>query len=102
MEKEKNEWIREYTLAGFVLISVILIGIIWTNTLLDQKPDGPNFYRATVQSDSGFYLTRTAEAGLGTLPATKAHKNEHTATPTVQSTATPILISPTEEVDQEN
>ena len=104
MEKEKTNWIKEYGLAGFVLVSVILILTLWTNTLLDRESDGPSFYRATVQVDSGFYLTRTAEAASGVPLPTKEHKNEHpTSTPTlIPSTATPtfILSTPTLETDQ--
>lgn len=104
MEKEKIDWIKEYVLAGFVLVCVILIFAIWANTLLDRESDGPSFYRATVQVDTGYYLTRTAEAASGVPLSTKEHKNEHpTSTPTlIPSTATPTFIrtTPTLETDQ--
>lgn len=104
MEKEKTDWIKEYLLAGFILVSVILILTIWTNTLLDRESDGPGFYRATVQVDTGFYLTITAEAASGQPLPTKEHKNEHlTSTPTllpVTATPTFILSTPTLETDQ--
>lgn len=105
MEKAKTERIKEYALAGFVLISVIMIALLWSNNLLDRESDGPSFYRATIQADSGFYLTRTAEATSGIVPPTREHKNEHsTSTPAVLGAMTPALIqsTPTIEVDQEN
>ena len=104
MEKAKTEHLKEFLLAGFVLVSVILILTLWTNTLLDRETEGPGFYRATLQVDGGFYLTRTAEAASGAPLPTKEHKNEHgTPTPAiVPATATPALIlsTPTLETDQ--
>ena len=102
MEKGKTERLKEFLLAGFVLVSVVLILTLWTNTLLDRGSDGPGFYRATVQGNSEFYLTRTAEASSGTFLPTKEHKNEH-GTPTftaIPKTATPDLLTPTLETDQ--
>lgn len=102
MEKEKTERVKEYLLAGFVLVSVILILTLWTNTLLDRGSDGPGFYRETIQGNGEFYLTRAAEASSGTPLPTKEHKKEH-GTPTftpIPITATPDLLTPTLESDQ--
>lgn len=97
MEKEKREHLKEFLLAGFVLVSIILILTLWTNNLLERETDGPGFYRATVQVDDGFYLTHAAEETSGTPLPTKEHKNEHgTPTPTfVPTTATPVSVQPT-------
>jgi hypothetical protein len=107
MEKEKSERIKEFSLAGFVLISVVLVLVIWSNTLSDHDPQGPGFYRATMEIDSNFYLTRTAEATSGTFQPTAGHKNERsTPTPTIAitmtetMTTTPIPPTPSVEFEQ--
>ena len=102
MEKGKTERLKEFLLAGFVLVSVVLILTLWSNTLLDRDVDGPGFYRETVQGNGAFYLTRTAEASSGTFLPTKEHKNEHGTPPftAIPITATPELFTPTLESDQ--
>ncbi len=107
MEKEKSERIREFSLAGFVLISVLLVLAIWSSTLSDRDPQGPGFYRATLEIDSGYFLTLTAEATAGTIQPTQEHKKEHgTPTPvvpviTATMTMTPTPVSPTPTVEFE-
>ena len=100
MEKAKSERIKEILLISFVLAGVVLISLVWTHALVDRDPQGTGFYRGTAQVEDNFFITRTAEAALGTVAPTRQHKNEHTiATPGAPVTLT---IIPPEEVDQEN
>lgn len=100
MEKAKAERIKEILLIGFVLAGVVLIALVWTHSLADRDPQSMGFYRGTAPVEDSFLITRTAEAALGTMPATREHKKEHaTLTPGAEIQMT---IIPPEEVDQEN
>lgn len=100
METKKPERLKEFLLISFVFTGVVLIAMLWTNALTDRDPQGPGFYRNTVQVDHSFFMTQTANSVLGTTVPTREHKNEH-ATPTPGRIIT-LTILPPEEVDQEN
>lgn len=100
MENEKRDQVKNFMLAAYVLVGVLLIVSIWANALLTREPHGPSFYRATAHVDNAVYLSQTADASSGTMIPTKAHKNEHsTPIPEWLLTTTP---TPTEGVDQVN
>lgn len=100
METKKPERLKEFLLISFVFAGVLFITMLWTSALTDRDPQGPGFYRNTVQADHSFFMTQTANSALGTTIPTRKHKNEH-ATPAPGMTI-PLTVLPSEEVDQEN
>ena len=86
MEKARREKIKEFLLAGFVLVCVALIFAVWFDALSNKGVENPYFYRGEPTTVGTFYLTRTAiaeDALLGTstpTPEGKQHKNQ-TLTP---------------------
>ena len=86
MEKARREKVKEFLLAGFVMICVVLIFAVWFDALSNKSVESPYFYRGEPTTSGSFYLTRTAIAenallGTGTpTPEEKKHK-EQTLTP---------------------
>lgn len=86
MEKTRSEKIKETLLAGFVIVCVVLIFMVWVNALSEKGVENPYFYRGEPEESQSFYTTGTAiaeQAALGTstpTPDEKKHK-EHTPTP---------------------
>jgi len=93
MEKAHSEKIKEFLLAGFVLLCVALIFAVWFDALSNKGVESPYFYRGEPTTAGSFYLTRTAIAedallGTGTpTPEGKQHKNQ-----TLTPMPTPTLI----------
>lgn len=96
MEKQRSEYLKEFSLAAFVLAGFVLILLIWSNSLSDSEPQGPGFYRAAMVIDEDFYLTMTMVAASGTPAQSRDHKNDHgSATPTlvtIMATSTPTSM----------
>jgi len=73
MASSTSKNIKEKMLLLFLLVSILLIGIIWAEGLIDSPPATPAYYRDTFQVDENFYLTVTAQM--------EAYEAEITVTP---------------------
>ena len=62
MASTNREGLKRALLLGFVIISIVLIGLIWAEGLVPDQPATPGYYRDTFQMDPNVYLTVTAEA----------------------------------------
>jgi len=91
MEKARNEKLKEFFLAAFVLVCVGLVLALWSKALLKKDVETPYFYREAPQLSEAYYATRTAiaeQATLGTGTPTVESKHRE-ATPTPTATVTP-------------
>jgi hypothetical protein len=62
MAPADRERLRQALLLGFVIVSVVLIGLIWAEGLFSDGQATPSYYRDTYEVDESIYLTVTAEA----------------------------------------
>jgi len=58
----KNDRLKRTLLLGFVFVSVLMIGAIWIEGIVDPEPETPSYYRDTYEVDDSIYLTVTADA----------------------------------------
>jgi hypothetical protein len=96
MEKTAVQKLKKILLAGFVLLSVVLILSLWTNNLLNHDDQLPGFYRSTSTPDVLLQLTATPIDGQ------TGQQNPLSPTPAAELTPTPTVVEPTEPVDQVN
>ena len=68
MAKEKNDKsvksdrLKRTLLLAFVSLSVLMIGAIWIEGIVEPEPERPSYYRDTFEVDESIYLTVTADA----------------------------------------
>lgn len=62
MASADRERVKQTLLLGFVIVSIILIGLIWIEGLQGNHQATPSYYRDTYKVDENIYLTVTAEA----------------------------------------
>jgi hypothetical protein len=62
MDKENGERLKRTALLAFLIASVVLVGLVWADGLIDDTPATPSYYRDTFQPDENLYVTVTAEA----------------------------------------
>jgi len=62
MATADRERLRQALLLGFVIVSLVLIGLIWAEGLLSDGRATPSYYRDTYKVDENIYLTVAAEA----------------------------------------
>ena len=58
----KRANLKRKLLLGFVAVSVLMIGAIWIQGIVDPEPETPSYYRDTYEVDDSIYLTVTADA----------------------------------------
>jgi len=74
----KNDRLKRTLLLGFVFVSVLMIGAIWIQGIVDPEPETPSYYRDSYESDDSIYLTVTADAlKYNPEPAGTPDANEH-------------------------
>jgi hypothetical protein len=86
MEKARNEKIKEVLLAGFVIVCVALIFMVWFDAMSNNGAENPYFYRGEPEENTAFYATRTADPeatlmGTGTIAPEEAEHQKQTPTP---------------------
>lgn len=63
MATPTKERLKRAALLGFVVASILLVGMIWADGLItDAEPATPGYYRDSFDVDESIYLTVTAEA----------------------------------------
>jgi hypothetical protein len=110
MEAKRNDTIKKIFLIGFMIASVSLILMVWSNGLLDNEQGTPSYYRATIAIDDSMYVTLTAiahnyELGTGTPERQHEHGNggeheESTVVPGYTLTPKPTIDWDAIEQDQ--
>ena len=58
----KKTRLKRTLLLGFVFVSVLMIGAIWIEGIVEPEPETPSYYRDTFEVDDSIYLTVTADA----------------------------------------
>jgi uncharacterized membrane protein YgcG len=58
----KNDRLKRTLLLGFVFVSVLMIGAIWIDGIVEPEPKTPSYYRDTFEVDDSIYLTVTADS----------------------------------------
>jgi uncharacterized membrane protein YgcG len=58
----KWESLKRKLLLGFVFVSVLMIGAIWIDGIVETEPETPSYYRDSYEVDDSIYLTVTADA----------------------------------------
>lgn len=80
MDKKNSERLKRTALLVFLLVSVVLVGLVWADGLIEDTPATPSYYRDTFRPDENLYVTITAEAYEYQLRLTQtpeAPHNEH-------------------------
>lgn len=58
----KQRGLGWFLFVGFILVTVLLIGLIWQENLAGEDHSTPSYYRDTFVVDESVYATVTAEA----------------------------------------
>ncbi len=61
-QRSQGDRLKRLLLLGFVFISVLMIGAIWIEGIVDPEPEKPGYYRDSFDVDESIYLTVTADA----------------------------------------
>ena len=62
MDKTNRERLKRTALLAFLIVSVVLVGLVWADGLIEDTPVTPGYYRDTFRPDENLYVTITAEA----------------------------------------
>lgn len=62
MDKKNRERLKKQALIAFLIVSIVLIGLVWADGLIEDTPATPSYYRDTFRPDENLYVTITAEA----------------------------------------
>ena len=62
MDKKNSERLKRMGLLAFLVVSVVLVGVVWADGLIEDAPATPSYYRDTFKPDENIYVTITAEA----------------------------------------
>lgn len=62
MDKKNSERLKRTALLAFLVVSVVLVGLVWADGLIEDTPATPSYYRDTFKPDENIYVTITAEA----------------------------------------
>ncbi|MCB9422460.1 MAG: hypothetical protein H6667_21840 [Ardenticatenaceae bacterium] len=62
MDKKNRERLKRQALLAFLVVSVVLVGLVWADGLVEKAPATPSYYRDTFRPDENLYVTITAEA----------------------------------------
>jgi hypothetical protein len=62
MDKKNSERLKRAGLLAFLVVSVVLVGLVWADGLIEDTPATPSYYRETFKADENIYVTITAEA----------------------------------------
>jgi hypothetical protein len=62
MDKTNQDRLKKTALLAFLIVSVVLVGLVWADGLIEKTPATPSYYRDTFQPDENLYVTITAEA----------------------------------------
>lgn len=62
MGKTNRERLKRTALLAFLIVSVVLVGLVWADGLIEDTPVTPGYYRDTFRPDENLYVTITAEA----------------------------------------
>lgn len=62
MDKTNRERLKRTALLAFLIVSVVLVGLVWADGLIEDTPATPSYYRDTFRPDENLYVTITAEA----------------------------------------
>lgn len=72
MAQTKNERVKQGLLLAFVIVSVVLVGLIWADGLVEDVPATPSYYRGAADDGQGRAVTAVVPAGDTPTPAAAA------------------------------